>query len=151
MWQGLCVESVMDSIYHGLCNGTVSVRPSVCPSHLSHEHRCDTIPRICCCGILLRRRCCWTSAVVDRHTLHRGAQQQTRRTPLLRSIDRTDIQTEGHQTVTYTLLRIQRGQCQQGIAPGEARRYAPADGSSTRSGSTSVRERVRSPHISGGG
>ena len=31
----------MDSIYHGLhglCNGTVSVRPSVCPSHLSHEH-----------------------------------------------------------------------------------------------------------------
>jgi len=36
------------------------------------------------------------------------------------------------------------------IAPGAARRYAPADGSSTRGGSTSVRGRVRSPHISGG-
>ena len=31
-----------------------------------------------------------------------------------------------------------------------ARRYAPADGSSTRGGSKSVRGRVRSPHISGG-
>jgi len=36
------------------------------------------------------------------------------------------------------------------IALGAARRYAPADGSSTRDGSTSVRGRVRSPHISGG-
>jgi len=34
------------------------------------------------------------------------------------------------------------------IAPGLARRYAaPADGSSTRGGSTSVRGRVRSPHM----
>ena len=33
---------------------------------------------------------------------------------------------------------------------GAARQYAPADGSSTRGGSTSVRGRVRSPHISGG-
>ena len=33
------------------------------------------------------------------------------------------------------------------IAPGAARRYAPADGSSTRGGSTSVRGRVRSPHM----
>jgi len=32
------------------------------------------------------------------------------------------------------------------IAPGAARRYAPADGSSTRGGSTSVRGRVRSLH-----
>jgi len=29
----------------------------------------------------------------------------------------------------------------------EAARYAPADGSSTRSGSTSVRGLVRSPHV----
>jgi len=29
----------------------------------------------------------------------------------------------------------------------QARRYAPADGSSTRGGSTSVRGRVRSPHM----
>ena len=35
---------------------------------------------------------------------------------------------------------------QQVIAPWVARRYAPADGSSTRGGSTSVRGRVRSPH-----
>jgi len=33
---------------------------------------------------------------------------------------------------------------------GAARQYAPADGSSTRGESTSVRGRVRSPHISGG-
>jgi len=31
--------------------------------------------------------------------------------------------------------------------PGAARRYAPADASSTRGGSTSVRGRVRSPHM----
>jgi len=37
--------------------------------------------------------------------------------------------------------------CKQVIAPGSARRYAPIDGSSTRGGSTSVRGRVRSPHI----
>ena len=36
---------------------------------------------------------------------------------------------------------------EQVIAPGAARRYVPADGSSTRSGSTSVRGRVRSPHM----
>ena len=36
---------------------------------------------------------------------------------------------------------------QQVIAPGAARRYAPSDGSSTRSGSTHVRGRVRSPHM----
>jgi len=35
---------------------------------------------------------------------------------------------------------------QQIIAPGAARRYDPADGSSTRDGSRSVRGRVRSPH-----
>jgi len=34
--------------------------------------------------------------------------------------------------------------------PGATRRYAPADGSSTRGGSTSVRGQVRSPRISGG-
>jgi len=34
--------------------------------------------------------------------------------------------------------------------PAAAKRYAPADGSSTRGGSTSVRGRVRSPHISAG-
>jgi len=34
--------------------------------------------------------------------------------------------------------------------PGAAKRYTPADGSSTRGGSTSVRGKVRSPHISGG-
>ena len=33
------------------------------------------------------------------------------------------------------------------IAPGAARRYAPADGSLTRSGSKSVRGWVRSPHV----
>ena len=32
--------------------------------------------------------------------------------------------------------------------PGAVKRYAPADGSSTRGGSTSVRGRVRSPHAS---
>jgi len=36
---------------------------------------------------------------------------------------------------------------QQVIAPGAARRYAPSDGSSTRSGSTHVRGRVRSPNM----
>jgi len=35
---------------------------------------------------------------------------------------------------------------EQVIAPGAARRYTPADGSSTRGGSTSVRGRVRRPH-----
>ena len=44
---------------------------------------------------------------------------------------------------------------EQGIAPGPARRYAPPrrrqfDGGKNRGGSTSVRGRVRSPHISGG-
>jgi len=34
--------------------------------------------------------------------------------------------------------------------PGPARRYAPADGSSTRGGFTSVPGPFRSPHISGG-
>jgi len=33
------------------------------------------------------------------------------------------------------------------IAPGAARRYSPADGSSTRGGSTSVRGRLRSAHM----
>ena len=41
-----------------------------------------------------------------------GAQQQTRRTPLLLSNDGTDGETDGHLTVTYTLLRILCGQCQ---------------------------------------
>jgi len=46
------------------------------------------------------------------------------------------------------LLYIQDKQTvEQVIAPGAARRYAPADGSSTRGGSTSVRGRVRSPHM----
>ena len=36
---------------------------------------------------------------------------------------------------------------EQVIAPGAVRRYAPADDSSTRGGSTSVRGRVRSPHM----
>ena len=36
---------------------------------------------------------------------------------------------------------------EQVIVPGAARRYAPADGNSTRGGSTSVRGRVRSPHM----
>jgi len=35
----------------------------------------------------------------------------------------------------------------QGIASGAVRRYATADGSSTRGGSTSVRGRVRSRHM----
>jgi len=49
-----------------------------------------------------------------------------------------------------TWIHFQRN-AGQVIAPGAARRYAPAaDGSSTRGGSTSVRGRVRSPHISGG-
>ena len=50
----------------------------------------------------------------------------------------------------YTLLCNSK----QGIDPGAVIRYAPDDGSSTvaknRGGSTSVRGRVRSPHISGG-
>ena len=37
---------------------------------------------------------------------------------------------------------------QKSYRPGAARRYAPADGSSTRGGSTSVRGRIRSPHTS---
>jgi len=41
-------------------------------------------------------------------------------------------------------------QHKQVITTRAARRCAPADGSSTRGGSTSVRGRVRSPHISGG-
>jgi len=35
-----------------------------------------------------------------------GAQHQTRRTPLLLSINGTDRGTDGHPTVTYTLLCI---------------------------------------------
>jgi len=41
-----------------------------------------------------------------------GAQQQTSRTPLLLSIDGTDRQTNGHVTVTQTLLRMLCGQRQ---------------------------------------
>ena len=44
-------------------------------------------------------------------------------------------------------------ECEQVIAPwkgAERDDMPPADGSSTRGGSTSVRGRVRSPHISGG-
>jgi len=53
-------------------------------------------------------------------------------------------QTHYQQTDTrrQTKLRVKHV-----IAPGAARRYAPADGSSTRGGSTSVRGRVRSPHM----
>jgi len=54
---------------------------------------------------------------------------------------------------TYSLPCCSVHNTKQAIAPGAARRYAchaPADGSSTRGGSTSVRGRVRSPHVSGG-
>jgi len=70
---------------------------------------------------------------------------------------------EQHQCRVALDLRRTQSVHKQGIAPGAARRYAPADGSSTvtyrfaashasknRGRSTSVRERVRSPHISGG-
>jgi len=50
-------------------------------------------------------------------------------------------------TLTTRLPSQPRGPLyQQVIAPGAARRYAPADGSSTRGGSTSVRGRVRRPY-----
>ena len=49
----------------------------------------------------------------------------------------------------WNLQRLQHWRNKQVIAPA-ARRYAPADGSSTRDGSTSVSGQVRSPHISGG-
>jgi len=59
--------------------------------------------------------------------------------------------------VRCCLLAIDRTasiDAKQGIAPGAARRYAPRrwqfDGGKNRGGSTSVRGRVRSPHISGG-
>jgi len=42
---------------------------------------------------------------------------------------------------------IENRDFKQVIAPGAARRYAPAGGSSTRGGSTSVRGPVRSPHV----
>ena len=59
----------------------------------------------------------------------------------------TDRQTE------VSLKLVPR--VKQGIAPGAARRYAPHrrlqfDGGKNRGGSTSVRGRIRSPHISGG-
>jgi len=50
----------------------------------------------------------------------------------------------------WTCMDTAQENTQQVTAPAAARRYAPADGSSTRGGSTSVRGRVRSPHISGG-
>jgi len=66
-----------------------------------------------CCGVVIgaeRRR------LLSINSCSRGAQQQPRRTPLLRSIDgtdeRADRQTDGHPAVTYTLLRILYGQCQ---------------------------------------
>jgi len=36
---------------------------------------------------VLGRRCCWAPAAVSRYLLPAGAQQQTRRTPLLQSND----------------------------------------------------------------
>jgi len=42
---------------------------------------------------------------------------------------------------------IENRDFKQVIAPGAARRYVTAGGSSTRGGSTSVRGRVRSPHV----
>ena len=54
----------------------------------------DTV-RICFCCPVLRRRCCPAPPLSIDISCTRGAQQQTRRTPLLRSIDGTDRQTDG--------------------------------------------------------
>ena len=50
----------------------------------------------------------------------------------------------------YLLRRKLDKRTQQVIAPRAASQYAPANGSSTCGGSTSVRRRIHSPHISGG-
>jgi len=68
-------------------------------SFLGYQH--GTV-RICCrapcCGAVAARRL--AAAAVDRYLLPDGAQQQTRRMPLLRSNDGTDDRTDGHPTVT---------------------------------------------------
>jgi len=59
----------------------------------------------------------------------------------------THTHTHTH-TPTVTLSGVER---QTRYRPGRRRDdMSPADGSSTRGGSTSIRGRVRSPHISGG-
>ena len=65
----------------------------------------DTARICCCCGAVVAgrsvpgaRRC----RPRDLLPGPRGAQQQTRRTPLLRSIDGTDGQTDGRTTDRYT-------------------------------------------------
>ena len=49
---------------------------------------------------------CGAAAAVDRYFPPHGAQQQTRRTPRLRSNDGTDRRTDGRSTVSQTLLNI---------------------------------------------
>ena len=65
----------------------------------------------------------------------------------------TDRQTDTCTPTLIAILRITTGN-ETRYRPGAARRYAPRrwqyDGSKNRGGSTSVRRRVRSPHISGG-
>ena len=51
-----------------------------------------------------------------------------------------------HGTIVSCCVCVCKLQAGRVIAPGAARRYAPADGSSTRGGSTYVRGRVRCPH-----
>ena len=55
--------------------------------------------------------------------------------------------TDGVVVITCYVVLMHEIELKQVIAPGAARRYASADGSSTRGGSTSVRGRVRSPHM----
>ena len=59
---------------------------------------------------------CWTSSVgsalntaLPTFVADAGGQQQTRRPPLLLSIDGTDGRTDGYPTVTWTLMRILSG------------------------------------------
>ena len=105
--------------------------------------------------MLRRRCCCWALAAVDRYlilladlsglSIHRltvqigtctphlrslvehGVQQQSRRTPRLRSNDGTDRQTDGRSTVSLTQLRMRvvskRQNMKSGINPACSRQF----------------------------
>jgi len=82
-----------------------------CPSSASCVSCQRATARIYCCGAVLLDA--QRPAAIDRYLLYPpGTQQQTRRTLLQRSLDGTDRPTDGHRTVTQTLLGVLRGHWQ---------------------------------------
>ena len=91
----------------GPLNGRVCVQP--------RQLGCqDATVRICCwapcCGTVAAGR--QAPATVDGYLLQARRSAANRRTPLLRSSDRTDRQTDGRSTVTQSPLCVLCGRCQ---------------------------------------